>query len=396
MLAAGLMLFSVSSLTIAKDSGKTDSIIRKDKKRLDKYKGRIKEHEVKVEKIKSKEKSVFKKMRRIQTLLDNKKTELKEAAEKKDNLDFKIKTSKEDIIELKEKAAGKREQLKKRMVALYKFSDMQYLKILFSSSSYVDILKRYKCLKLILNQDSELIYQYNESERELEIKTDTLKKEKEMLDEIIKKVKNKEKEVLAERNSKRILLLKVKREKSSYLKALKELNGATRKLEELILKFQKEASSDKISYKEKFGDFKGVLEPPVNSRVISFFGKEQVSRLDSYLFNNGIRFSTEIGQAVKSVFGGEVIYSDWFRGYGKLIIIDHGSGYYTIYSHLSELLKSVGNMVNRGDLIAQSGDTGSLMGQCLYFEIRFKGRSQDPLDWLEPTINISRAQNKIR
>ena len=81
-----------------------------------------------------------------------------------------------------------------------------------------------------------------------------------------------------------------------------------------------------------------------------------------------------------------MIYSDWFRGYGRVIIITHGDGYYTIYSHLSDLLKNVGDYMKRSDIIAKSGDTGSLYGPCIYFEIRHKGRSIDPMDWFEPAL----------
>jgi septal ring factor EnvC (AmiA/AmiB activator) len=363
-----------------------DTVHEKDKERLEVYKDKIKEHETKVDEIKTKEDSVFNRLRRIQRLLEKKKSELRELIKKKEKTASNIVTTTEKIRRLKEKTGLQQKMLEKRTVALYKLSDMQFLKILFSSKSYVDVLKRYKYLKLVLNQDSELISEYLAMKEELFKKTGTLKKEKEKLDETIKKVKNKEDEVLAERNSKRILLLKVRREKGYYLKAIKELDFAAGKLEELILKFQNDSTGSKIIYKEKFKDFKKVLETPVNAAVVSFFGKEFVSRLDSYLFNKGIRFSSDIGQAVRAVFSGEVIYSDWFRGYGRVIIISHGDGYYSIYSHLSELLKNSGDDVNRGDIVAKSGDTGSLTGPSLYFEIRHKGHSLDPLDWLEPTV----------
>jgi septal ring factor EnvC (AmiA/AmiB activator) len=79
-----------------------------------------------------------------------------------------------------------------------------------------------------------------------------------------------------------------------------------------------------------------------------------------------------------------VIYADWFKGYGHLIILDHGGGYFTLYAHASEIQARLGDSVSRGQVIGKVGDTGSLEGAQLYFELRHKGKPQDPLAWLQP------------
>ncbi|MFC1855377.1 murein hydrolase activator EnvC family protein [Thermodesulfobacteriota bacterium] len=376
---------------------RADDLIKKDKTRLENAKKEIKEREKVINKLKSKEKSVFDRLKSIQVALTRRQSELSKVMDDRIVLLSKIDSTIIEVEVLNEKVRLQKEYIEKRMVALYRLSDMQYLKILFSSSSYVDMLKRYKFLKLILNQDSKLVDEYIENTQALTIKENELKKEKEILDETVKKVKNKELEVLAERNSKKVLLRNVRREKDYYRKALKELNDAATKLEGLILKLSKDVVRSNKSYTENFRDFKNVLEPPTDAKVVSFFGKEFVSKLDSYLFNNGIRFGSETGQDVRSVFSGEVIYADWFRGYGNVIIISHAGGYFTIYSHLQELRKKTGEKVKRGDIIALSGDTGSLTGACLYFEIRYKGGSVDPLNWLMPTVkSLKNSQYKTR
>jgi septal ring factor EnvC (AmiA/AmiB activator) len=77
-----------------------------------------------------------------------------------------------------------------------------------------------------------------------------------------------------------------------------------------------------------------------------------------------------------------VIYADWFRGYGNLMIIDHGNDFCTIYAHAEEIFKSEGDSVDTDEVIGTVGDTGSLAGTKLYFEIRHKGKPIDPLAWL--------------
>ncbi len=361
--------------------------IERDERRLKAYDKEIKREKGEISRIRSEERSVFEELRRIQRHIDNKEEEAKALYAAKNEIDKIVFDSYLQVLELKERIVNQREQLEKRSVALYKISDMQYLQVLFSSSSYVDILKRYKYLKLILNQDSRLIDEYDNNKRLLSEKAEIIKKEKEKLDEIIKKVKNKGEEILADKNAKEILLRKVRREKSYHLRVLKELSAAANKLEKLVIKLQKNSADSKLLYKEKFSDFKGVLETPVRGNVISYFGKERVSKFNTYLFNNGIKISAKVGQDVIAVFSGRVVFADWFRGYGKVIIMEHGEGYYTVYSHLSRLIKGAGSLVQRGEVIAKSGDTGSLSGACLYFEVRHKGRSVDPMDWLEPNVS---------
>ena len=96
----------------------------------------------------------------------------------------------------------------------------------------------------------------------------------------------------------------------------------------------------------------------------------------------GIVIEADQDSPIKAVYSGKVVYSGWFEGYGNIIIIDHGDKYYTVSAHASKLLKGINDRVTKGDIIALVGDTGSLRGPCLYFEIRYQGKLQDPLEWL--------------
>jgi len=87
---------------------------------------------------------------------------------------------------------------------------------------------------------------------------------------------------------------------------------------------------------------------------------------------------------VYAVAAGEVRFADWFRGYGKLVILDHGEDYFTVTGHLDAIEVEVGDQVRGGDRIAVAGETGSLSGPRLYFEIRKGSGALDPADWLLP------------
>jgi septal ring factor EnvC (AmiA/AmiB activator) len=99
--------------------------------------------------------------------------------------------------------------------------------------------------------------------------------------------------------------------------------------------------------------------------------------------NNGIEIAPQKdGPTVQAIHPGKVIFADHFQGYGNLLIIDHGLNYYTLYGHCAEFLVNKGDLVRGEQPIAIAGDTGSLKGISLYFEIRFKARPLDPLQWL--------------
>jgi septal ring factor EnvC (AmiA/AmiB activator) len=100
-------------------------------------------------------------------------------------------------------------------------------------------------------------------------------------------------------------------------------------------------------------------------------------------FRSGIDIKAERGEPIRSVCSGKVLYASWFKGYGNIMIIDHGDNYYTVYGHIEELLKSQGDHVQKDEIVATVGDAGSRMGTKLYFEVRHHGKSLDPLRWLK-------------
>ena len=128
---------------------------------------------------------------------------------------------------------------------------------------------------------------------------------------------------------------------------------------------------------------RGKLKFPVEGKIITFFGEHEDQEFATVSFNKGIEITAQLGSPIKAVLKGTVIYSGWFKGYGNIIIIDHGAGLYTLSGHVSELLKPVGTPVKTGATIARVGDTGSLKGSNLYFEIRHHGQPLDPLEWLK-------------
>jgi murein hydrolase activator len=127
------------------------------------------------------------------------------------------------------------------------------------------------------------------------------------------------------------------------------------------------------------------LEGPVITR----FGMQRHPQFGITVFRRGIEIEAREGEAVRAVSDGQVAYADWYKGYGKLMIIEHSNGLYTLYGNLSRLDLNKGDHVIQGQVIGLAGDTGSLKGSKLYFEIRQNGEAQDPLAWLRDNKGVA-------
>jgi septal ring factor EnvC (AmiA/AmiB activator) len=122
---------------------------------------------------------------------------------------------------------------------------------------------------------------------------------------------------------------------------------------------------------------------PVKGRVISNYGTYVEPQSGATNFRKGIEIQAERGAPISAVFSGQIVYADWLKGYGNVIIITHGDNFYTVYAHAEDLFRKKGDNVEADDVIATVGDTGSMSGPTLYFEIRHHGNTEDPLKWIK-------------
>lgn len=130
------------------------------------------------------------------------------------------------------------------------------------------------------------------------------------------------------------------------------------------------------------GSLRGHLEWPLQGEIISRFGRERNARFNTYIINNGIQIRPRRGDEIRVVYDGEVVFADYFRGYGKLIIVQHAGNFHSLYGHCDRLLFAKGEQVSRGQVIALAGSSGSVSEKNLYFELRIDLQPENPLQWL--------------
>lgn len=369
------------------DVQKMQSGVAQGKQDLGGLKKKIQEEKQRIKDIHKKESSVISQLNDLDRDLSQKEKERKVLGEQLKGVARKAQRANEDLRSLTETVDSQETFLAGRLVALYKFGDGGMPQVLFSSHSYGDFLSQRRYLALILSQDRQLIEDYGKRQTLMGNYWQGLKEDEQELRQLKKKAEQKRAEIRKDRMQKERLLNSIGDEKRVHLAALKDLETASAQLQALVDRLEKDI---RAKAKEEiftppgrgFGTFRGRLPFPLEGQILSTFGRNENPKFNTFTVQKGIEIGAAPGAEIHAVHPGRVLYSDWFKGYGKILIIDHGDGYYTVSGHASTLLKEVGEEVQRGEVVALVGDTGSLKGPCLYFEIRQRGRPLDPLEWL--------------
>ena len=301
-------------------------------------------------------------------------------------MERKINESENNLEELRKLYA-------KRLAMMYKKGQISNLERVLSSTSWRQAIYRSKYLKIISKIDREthdtirsLLIEVGKQKLALESalrKKRYLKREREKtLSQVRSKKKKEQRELTRIRKSQKEL----KNYLSEKQVGMNQLEVIIKKIREDIARLEREERIRKqqmaLSSKE-FPKLKGQISWPAEGRVAAKFGRQWNPKLKTTTENPGIDIKGKPGSEIRSVLGGVVTTITFIRGYGTTIIIDHGSGFYTVYSHVTNVETNVDSQVNSGDVIAYMGDSGSINGSQLHFEIWGEGKKLNPENWLK-------------
>jgi len=339
----------------------------------------------KAKELEQSEKTVLEKVSRIDEELTLTQ-KLLSALKNKENIISDEIDKTENVINILEKQRKVRSKiLNKRLRTIYKKGKMHTMEILLMSKTFTDALKRFEYLTIIAEQDKRVFNELITLKNELEQKKQFLRTN---LDEIKKVNIEAEKETTflkTKRGEKNSLLESIKKEKTKQQQLAKELRASARKIESIIVKLEKERKEreKREGAKNYFEKVLGEIKWPTMGSIISTFGEKINPKYGTTVKNNGIDIRASRGSAVHSIAKGKVAYNDRFLGYGNVVLIDHGKGYYSLYAHLQDINVSVNEIIEKDQVIGSVGDTGSLEGAKLHFEIRKNGKPIDPIPFLK-------------
>jgi len=330
----------------------------------------------------------------VQQELQKNETQMSDLQKKVEKIQQEINSQDKQIENLNkersdlEKARAKQQaQAAEQVRAAYQLGQQPQFKVFLNQESPERISRMMKYHSYFMAAHAEKMKKYldtiaqlNELEPQIAQKTVELNTIKEEL--------SKQQASLQEAQAQRKqTLAKINTTISSKDKALQDMQEDRRQLQALLQKVTRATNSlaTAPSYVplpnagEKFSGRKGRLPWPTQGRISHGFGSSQV---EGQLQWNGVLINASAGQAVQAVHYGRVVFADYFRGQGLLVIVDHGEGYLSLYAHNQHLHKKAGDAVKAGETIASVGNTGGQNESGLYFEIRYQGKAINPADWL--------------
>ena len=344
----------------------------------------LKEIEVKSEELrkkidatKAKEKVAVTKLTEIQRKLQKTQDQLRKNKFKLEVTQVDLAQTEEKLAQLKHDYMKLRVNAQKRIKQIYEGQRLKMFESLLKSPDLTDFLDNLYYQKLLLANDKSLLEELAKESEEIEKYKDTLAEQKIKIASIVSNIDRQKSLIAKEHSYQSVLVNKLRNERASYEQAERQLE---RESEQLIADINKLVG--------KFAGTPGArgtgrFAYPIIGRLTSPFGprRHPIHRVIS--FHSGVDLAAPYGTPIMASDSGKVIYNGWYGGYGRVVIVDHGKNYTTLYAHLSRSGTNKGNNIAKGETIGYEGQTGYSTGPHLHFEVRVNGKPQNPLNYLQ-------------
>jgi septal ring factor EnvC (AmiA/AmiB activator) len=346
----------------------------------------LRDRAAEVDRISRREDSALQALETAARNLDRQRREARACREELEELDRRIGAIRAAEADLLLRIQAGRRYLSGRLVALYKAERLEEGDGPDFALSIHEAVKRKAALRRILERDREALEALRDHEAELARLQAELSERRSRQLALSADYDRRLAAVSRERSGRERALQRLQGDKASQLAAIESLQEAARELDRQIQALGSASAPRAVTAApgRPLAEMKGLLIFPVDGKIVSVFGPYRDPRSKTPAFRNGIEIAAERGEPVRTVHAGRVAYAGWFRGYGNVLIIDHGDHYHSVYAHLEETFKSVDNRVEAGEVVATAGDSGPMGGSGLYFELRHRDRAVDPLAWLRP------------
>lgn len=328
--------------------------------------------------ILTKERNILAELRDTEKKLAAKERELRIYELNLSRCERDIKQLEEALAEAELRSEQTQALMIKRLRAMYKFGyeggQLSYLKLLLGAENISDLTSKYKYISAIANGDRKLLEKAITEKAEIDLKKQRVEARKKRILYYKAGAERIKKEILNKRRIRQNTLAELQESKGYLTKVLSELEKSVEELENLIAQLRN--SSEGMVYEDinNLEEQSGRLPWPVSGKIVENFSPSM----------KGVTIQAEYGADIRCVASGIVEYANWFDGvgFGQMVILDHGNGYRTLYAHASELLVREKERVEKGKIIAKVGDTGSLKGPVLYFEIWKGTKAMHTRQWL--------------
>ncbi len=374
--------------TIQIGSGAEPSTIKdemtQERGRLEQLKKKIAETKKKATKAKKKHGSVLKNIEQLDQQLYRKKKE-------RTRIDAQIKEKDQELANLSINIAHHEKNVKihrdavtARLRLLYMEGRTGYLKALFTAETFADATNRMDYIGWVAQREHGLVRQFQEDLTKIQLLRDQQAQAREVLLALQGETRHTITEISGLKRKKRTVLISLSKEKNTHERAVEGLQRSAEQVDSLLKALDQRFRLAQARLRKTPGKLPslGSFLWPAKGKVVSFFGRQKHPTFDTYVTKKGIEIKAREGSPIRSVSAGKVVYADWLKGYGLVVIVDHTNGFYSLYAHASKLLVAEGNEVAMGQMIGHTGETGVTKDDTLYFELRKGTTPIDPLKWL--------------
>jgi septal ring factor EnvC (AmiA/AmiB activator) len=274
-------------------------------------------------------------------------------------------------------------EVRARLARLYKLMPLGYDRLLFSLEDARTFDRAARVVGVLARRDRERLEHFMQLRSARAADVARVQRDRDTLDMLTQRLAGEEAALAENAGIQQRLLADVRERRDLNAQLVRELAAARDRLEQSMAELTAERGGSSVAIAGGGRLRAGTMTWPVPGRVEARFGRQMSSRFGTMVNRNGIDIGADPGSPVKAVQAGTVAYADTFAGFGRVVIVDHGGRFYTLYGHLASVDVSKGAAVQAGDEIGTVGmaPTGT---PALYFEVRIDGRPADPVQWLKP------------
>ncbi|MEK7331423.1 MAG: peptidoglycan DD-metalloendopeptidase family protein [Candidatus Eisenbacteria bacterium] len=387
-------LVLLAALALPASGWAQDSLEIAKQRELEETKRQARETREVAKKLKGQETQALGRLKRTDRELSLTRNRLRGLMRKRQNLGQQLELTRTDLQHSIQSLSGARERLRRRLRNIYKFGPARELEVMLSQQSFAQLLARWDFLLMVAEQDRQLMEEVRERKEAVETLETRLQGHLSQIERTTRQTTG-ENQRLAKLRAQRATQVKsIQTQRQAYEAAAAELERTARSLQRLLVRLEQkrraEAERNQAEgrapqpYSGDFARGEGSLDWPVRGQMVGRFGPETHPRFGTTINNNGVDIAAQLGTPVRAVAKARVEYtSEDYASYGPIVILNHGDGFFTLYAHLSEILVAVGQEVTAGQIVGRVGDTGSLKGPILHFEVRKGGTALNPEDWLQ-------------
>ncbi len=347
--------------------------LAEEQQKLEKIKEEQKRVESRLKSVEQQKTSLLKELQHLNNQLNNTQNSLREVEGEIESTRQQLEKLTKELEEAQEQLDNRKDLFNQRLRSMYKNSSYGYLDVLFDAESFSDLVSRFFVVSKVTSYDMSVLQEMKTYRDKIEETRNSVQEKETRMLSLKNDLLQKKKEVQSLTVSRNKTLSSVKSQEQEYERMLDELEQTSKEIELTIIKLQSNGS---------FIGGKFVWPAPGYKRITSDYGWRIHPITRTKKFHTGLDIGVPWGQKIVAVGNGKVLYADWYGGYGKTVMIDHGGGIVTLYAHNSSLKVKAGDIVRAGDTIALSGTTGLSTGPHLHFEVRKNGGHINPRPWL--------------